>query len=227
MLIISVILSVILVSSFIPVSATVQEDIKKLENDIEKQQKKINTFQKIIDRFQSLINLAQSRIDEKLALLNELKYENGELESIKIKDHTLEKFPYDLEKELVSDNCEVSILGFVEDYVGEKRTSYYPKLYFKNVGTDVDRCHISPHEDEKIRLTSIRAETNDGLDLSVYSRGYYNIGDHGNMLYPGDGVFGKLHYSANFELNHSDSVKRIVIKFSSGDTRYFEFKIIE
>ena len=162
-LILGVVLSCLLSVGFISAYATTIDDIERLEDDIEKQQKKINAFQRIIDRLQSLIDLVQSRIDEKLALINELKNNSDileKMESAKATELNLERFPYHLEPDVIEGICKVSILGFVET-VGEKRNTYEPKAYARNVGNDVSSCGINPYGETILK--SIYAETENGL----------------------------------------------------------------
>ncbi len=190
---------------------------------------------------QEFINAIEYLVNEGIIKIDSQKMTFDKSDSTQTNTYTLnddlEKFPYQLEKTAIWEDCKVSIVGFVER-LEEPRNNYSLKVFVKNIGIDVvDKCNMKGQGVGVVH--TIHIETENGLNLKIYhnnrqSSEIITILD----LYPGESR--TVSEFGNFELNHDDIVKRVAITFMAdeyrereqyGDdyyyTKYFEFKIIE
>ena len=206
--------------------------IAEQQNIIDKLE--INSSQK--DDEISALNTALAESNERNSrLLDELKLlkDNDGTKNVIVIDESTEEptileFPYMFDKEMVTRDCEVEFLGFVERKSYNERIKYASFIKVTSNGDDRQHCRINEMYGNGQRLTSIYAETENGLNLNVHSRNVWNYGVSGYQMYPGDS---RENYEfGSFELKQDDAIKRITMNFDSDAGKYskhFEFKTLE
>ena len=207
---------------------------------------KIAERQNIIDKLEisssqkddeiSALNTALAESNERnFRLLDELKLlkDNDGTKNVIVIDESTEEptileFPYMFDKEMVTRDCEVEFLGFVERKSYNERIKYASFIKVTSNGDDRQHCRINEMYGNGQRLTSIYAETENGLNLNVHSRNVWNYGVSGYQMYPGDSR--EKYEFGSFELKQDDVIKRITMNFDSDagkHSKHFEFKTLE